>query len=479
VTATSPWPRRTQFFGVGCFVVFVVVQAVAGPILLFQDSRAYQAVAAHGLFSPTLWVGPRAPLFPIAVMVFGAGHWLQLAQGLSAAVAWTALALVAGRLRPPGWSRTVLVLVVLGFASAFPIRLWDRAALSESWSLSLIAVLVTAALLLAERVRWSAMVLLIAAGALAAGLRDAQLWMAAGCGVACLGFAAVVGRDQGRRVLLLGGCALLAFAALAEVGSAASHRTEANVADVFSIRIFAYPDRVAWFARHGMPEAAAVDRLARGVPPEFGSGPFVDLPSGPRFAPLRHWLAKDATGPYLLFLATHPVYDLTAPLLWPELSYNDAHANPTYYASPLRPLRFPFSTWFWVSPLLVALQLLLAVLLWLDTGAAAWRRRCVAVLGALVVVGAGTFLVAWHGDGQETTRHTVEAATLVRVVAWIAVVDAVDGAIRRRRRRRSEGEQGDAADHDRGGDQPSGSEALVEPPGPDGRAPQHAGLPEG
>jgi hypothetical protein len=40
----------------------------------------------------------------------------------------------------------------------------------------------------------------------------------------------------------------------------------------------------------------------------------------------------------------------------------------------------------------------------------------------LIVIGVLAMLIAWHGDGQEVTRHTVEGFAQVRLGVWILVV---------------------------------------------------------
>ena len=41
------------------------------------------------------------------------------------------------------------------------------------------------------------------------------------------------------------------------------------------------------------------------------------------------------------------------------------------------------------------------------------------MVAVLTLVGVAAMLVAWHGDGQEVTRHTVEGFAQVRLGVWI------------------------------------------------------------
>ena len=89
-------------------------------------------------------------------------------QSLLAVAAWGVLAFTVGRLVPAGWRRVVAVWVVLAFASSTPIALWNRSVLSESLSLSLLALLVAAVIWTARRVTWPRVAAVVLRGA---GLR--------------------------------------------------------------------------------------------------------------------------------------------------------------------------------------------------------------------------------------------------------------------------------------------------------------------
>jgi hypothetical protein len=71
--------------------------------------------------------------------------------------------------------------------------------------------------------------------------------------------------------------------------------------------------------------------------------------------------------------------------------------------------------------------LLVLVGTWLGVHRGRWRTRPWLLGIGLMATGALTALVAWHGDGQETTRHTVEALAQIRLAAWLT---ALVGALR-------------------------------------------------
>jgi hypothetical protein len=213
---------------------------------------------------------------------------------------------------------------------------------------------------------------------------------------------------------------LLVVAGVAESGTLASHRTTGDVAHVFFVRVFPFPSRVAWFARHGMPEQRQIDRLAASTSAAPGVAKVVALTPGDRtFAELEGWLHAHGTSAYLEWMVTHPWSALTEPLRRPERSYNFAHGNLTFYAAP-NDLASPLTPLAW--PPLAALGVLVALAGYLAVRHRTWRHPSWRVLAVVTAVGLPAVFVAWSGDGQEVTRHTVEGFAELRLGIWILVV---------------------------------------------------------
>ena len=158
------------------FAVYLVIQARLGPPLVWNDSAVYAAVARRSLWSRALWAGPRPPLLPLVLKVVGGATALVTTQALVAAVAWGALAWTVGRLTAPGWRRVAATFLVLGFATTMPVAMWNRSELSESLSMSLLALVFAGFIWVARRPTWPR----VAATAVAclgfALTRDAQVW---------------------------------------------------------------------------------------------------------------------------------------------------------------------------------------------------------------------------------------------------------------------------------------------------------------
>lgn len=413
------------------FTVTLLAQATAGPIVLWNDSRAYEAVAAHPLISLAFWAGKEPPLVPLLIKVVGTSTGYQTAQALIAAACWGALAWTVGRLVERGWRRVAATWMVLAFATAFPITLWNRSLLSEALALSTLALVFAAVIWTVRAPTWPRMAATAAACFLFAASRDAQIWTVGFLAVSAAVCAVVRMRkapDWARRVAVLA-LMLALVVGMAEWATVSSHRTASDVEDVLIVRVFPYPSRVAWFAAHGMPEERQVDALARATPTPATAKVVAIPPDDPAFAPLRRWMADEASGTYVFWLATHPWYVISEPLERPEQAYNFAGGSLTFYAASDTPVPSPLTVVVWPPLIGLAAMGVLAVGLAAISGVwREWTWRAVLVLAGL---GIPAMLVAWHGDGQEVTRHTVEGFAELHLGVWILLVV---GLLRLRRR---------------------------------------------
>jgi hypothetical protein len=416
---------------------YVLWQALAGPPIIWGDSTSYVAVSTKPLLSSAFWAGQRPPVLPLVIKFTGSSTGLIVTQTVLAVVAWGFLAWTTGRLVPAGWRRLAATLVILGFASVLPITLWNRSVLSESLSISTLAMLVAAFLWTTRKTTWPRVAVTAAICLLFAVERDAQLWTVGifGLSAGLFGITRIrTDRSTALRAGVLAVC-LLAICGTAEAGTAASGRTNQSLRDVLAVRVFPYPERVAWFAEHGMPDGLAVDRLAAAT-----SAPTPDAvkvvgvpPDDPSFRSLRTWESKHGQATYLWWLVTHPVYVITEPLYRPERAYNFAQGNLSFYAASTGRVDSPLTLVMW--PPFVGFVILSVLALHLGIWHRIWREtiwRSAAVVTGIGVLG---MVVAWHGDGQEVTRHTIEGLVQVRLGVWLLLVI---GALRHTRADRDE-----------------------------------------
>jgi hypothetical protein len=244
-------------------------------------------------------------------------------------------------------------------------------------------------------------------------------------GAVVVGVVLLAGRPHlpGRAAVLAvsaGGLVIVALVTMA----AASHggRYRQPLEHVFVVRVLPYPDRVAWFADHGMPQADQITKLGSPVP-AFPGGPLVkgvpDAAGDPHFAPWHDWVASSGRRTFLLWLATHPGYVVTEPHKSPERAYNNAEGDVDFYrppdfrSVPLIGVLSVRTAW------LVPLGLLLAAAL-------IWRDRLGSPLvvagAALAVTAVPHGVMAWHSDGMEVARHLVVPGMQLRLGVLLLAV---------------------------------------------------------
>jgi hypothetical protein len=409
------------------FTIFTLVQALWVAPVQWTDSAAYAQVAHSPFFSSGFWAGVRPALIPLVMKAVGTGTGFIVAQAIVASIAWGLLALAVTAHVRRGAAQIVGPALVLLFASAEPIALWNNSVLSESMAISSLALVVAALLWLVRDATWFSVGALAVAALLFGEARDTGV-----ATVTVLAFCTMVvyvlhlaKKRADATYWAVTAILLVTVAVVSGAGLVASNRSALNIPDVYYVRILPYPSRVAWFAHHGMPQREAIDQHALVDHLEANSAPTNFLtPATPGFAALSRWIATDGSRTYALWLLTHPFYDLSVPTERPELAYNFAQGDLYFYAANGH-LDAPFSPFVW--PGLIGLAVMALVTAIVSLWSRAWRESSWRILVMLSGVGVLAMLIAWHGDGQETTRHTIEGLVQLRLCLWLALVVAVLG----------------------------------------------------
>jgi hypothetical protein len=421
----SQWGNR-WIFAVPwmAFSFFTLWQGTTGPVLTWQDSLNYESIGSLPLWSGGFWFGGRPPLTPFLWKVTGSPGAFLIGQSVISIVAWGFLAWTVGELFPVGWRRILGFLTVLAFASTTPIELWNRSVLSESLALSGLAVLFAVAIRFAEHPSSRRASAFVAVAFWCALARDTEIVLPLILGV-LLGVFVITHRHHDRiKILIATACALFLIAGFCIATVVESGRETLNTKDNLYVRVFPYPSIVAWFASHGMPEKAKIDRLAQSTPPPkpgTAKTVFPDL-NTPSFARLNTWVSEHGASTYSLWLLSHPLDVLLDPLRSPDRTYNDADGNLYYYAaqnrvtSGLTPVLWP--PWIWLLGLS-------AVTVVVVNEREIRFDRVAQILIVLGLIGIPAMLAAWSGDGQEVTRHTVEGLAQVRLGVLLTLLYVV------------------------------------------------------
>lgn len=401
----------------GCMVRWWVRAGVTAR--WWRDSAEYLTVSRASLFSTRRWAGSRPVLLPSLISVvsqrLGA---LVAAQVLIGALCWAVLTVAVAWSLPPGWRRRVGAGAMVALSVTGPVVMWDAQVLTESLAWSTLA-LVTAALIWAARSfdRRSAAAL-VGATALLLAARDSNV-IPVLLGAAAWAGWAVLRRPPVRRLVLVS-AGVLAVLSIGVVATA-NHgdRQRQPTEHLYAARVIPYPDRLAWFEAHGMPEGDLLRRLPSSGKP--GQARWTPIPHGIQFSPWRRWVNIHGRTAFARYVITHPAYLVSEPLQRPEHTFDSGRGIDSYRPHGLRSV--PFVTGLlWPS---VAVTVVLA------TGAVAavrWRkvgRSPLVMAGLVLVVTAGPHaLVVWHSDGMESARHLLIPSAQLRIGALLLLLAA-------------------------------------------------------
>ena len=233
------------------------------------------------------------------------------------------------------------------------------------------------------------------------------------------------------RPLAVLGAGALVLGLLASWTSSHGQRHAFPMRNVYEVRVLPYPDRVAWFAEHGMPKtevfvgpAARVPYQEPGMPPVMYVGD-----DDAELASWLDWVESDGRSAFARYVLTHPPYLVTEPLRSPERTFNNARGDREFYAA-LDQRQVPLVDRVLALP--TAVVLLVAALL---VGWAFGRRRLTPLLvagGVTALLSVPHGLTAWHGDGMETARHLVVPALQLHLGVLLMAVGTAWGAPERR-----------------------------------------------
>lgn len=403
----------------------------------WNDTASYQRVADAGWWSRARWAGERPPLLPLLLtLTNGSERVTVCVQTIVAIACWLFLAWVVATLCSSTWDGRRLLGggVVLALAISPPVLQWDGAVLSESLALSATALLVACGLRFVQQQNLTRAIAVAAAAIMWGACRDTHLWLLGTVGAGMLVAIVVVAvrHRQVRGVVVLGVAGVLVVGAV--VGTAAAEhggRDEFPLSNVMAVRILPYPDRIDWFADHGMPQADALRTLARTphLVPETGvSVVFVDGPNS-YWDRYESWLEGRGRRVYVEWLATHPGYVVAEPFRSPERVFNNGPGDWEFYR-PREARVLPGSQLFnsgllfppWWFTLLAAGAATVVVA---RTGLRGMKSEWWFAV-AVAALSAPHALLAWHGDGMEAARHALVACVQLRigVVLMIAVAIA-------------------------------------------------------
>ena len=387
------------------------------------DTTAYIRISKEPILAEKFLAASRPPVFPLLLKLLGRDEERVVwAQGVLSVISWSVLAAAVAsslqasvlRLAAFGW---MLLLSLYRYITG-----WDSVLLTESLSLSFMALFLVGWLWLARGWRGYKALFLLLISALWCLSRDTNAWVI--LLVAGLLLVLVLLRWIDRRYLVVSGIFAILFF-LSNLSADIGGRWVFPFQNVLGQRILPNPQAVEFFANCGMPITPALLELSG----EFASGQERAFYDDPALAGYRNWLHEYGKACYVRWLLAHPLESIRAPFAEFNTLINLEDVQPFLFSrrfSPILPARLEailYPRWY-----LLPLYALLLVLAMVALFTRAWARNPAwgLVIGVIVLVFPHYF-ITWHGDIMGIYRHVLAVSIQFYLGLWLLVWVGLDG----------------------------------------------------
>lgn len=386
------------------------------------DTPAYVRISKEPIFSEKFLSGARPLVFPLALKLLGGNaERVVWAQGIFSIVSWSVLAVSLGL------SLQVSFMQFAGFGLALLLSLyryvsgWDSVLLTESLSLSLMALFLAGWLWIARGWSWQKAGLLLLTAFLWAFCRDTNAWVLLMIAVFLVLLVSL--RFAATNYLLLSFGFVVIFL-LSNLSADIGERWVFPFQNVVGRRILPNALAVDYFVECGMPVSPALLQLTG----EFANGVDRAFYEDPALAEYRQWAYGSGKSCYMKWLLSSPLESIRAPLREFDTLISLENIQPFLFSksfSPILPSR--------LEALLYPRQglLILFAVTWGIILVGIWRRVWVHRSAWWVAIGMSIlvfphYFITWHGDIMGIYRHVVGVSIQFYLAFWLLAMFSLD-----------------------------------------------------
>ena len=417
------------------------------------DSYSYARVAENSIFSSAFWSGERPFTLPLLFKLFNidtatlndpafivsvrAKQFTQF-QALLSLTSFTLLGMCATTFLRRQPLKALILTLSVAFAMTIDVAQWNRMLLSESTSLSLSALMLSAWLLSIHAfknwktrqpfIRRIAPAAIISTTILFSFTRDVNAYfvgMIAAILLLSLLLPAVRKHPAAKMVFIIG--LSTALTAAAQITSMDRNERWLNpLSNVISKRILTSESARDFFIAHGAPlDEIPAERLPADCIEDCGSMHRF-LRVDPYGQILLDWYRAEGKAVYLRYLLHDPIRTLSQPLrhLASMLSPDSTEYRLRVYPDPawigvVRQILLPRSTALilaWSAALLLATAWLLI----------RGGNEHLLIPSIVILISFGLMFIVWHGDGIELERHATQISLQLKASIWQASIFLID-----------------------------------------------------
>jgi hypothetical protein len=389
------------------------------------DTTSYVRISKQAIFGREFLAGSRPPVFPLLLKLFGNDEeTVAWAQGIISIASWGILAVaVAYSLHASFLKPAAFGMILLLSLDRYIIG-WDSVLLTESLSLSLMALFIAGWSWLIKGWSWGKVIFLLLVALFWTFSRDTNAWVILMIALFLLLLLAL--RVIDRKYLILAAAFVVMFF-LSNLSADLGDRWVFPFQNVLGRRILPDARATEFFAGCGMPVSPALMQLAG----EYANSSDRAFYENPALEDYRLWLGQAGKACYMKWLLSDPLESIKAPLTEFNALIGMQNLQSFLFSrsfTPVLPGR--------LEALLFPRQSLLPLfaLMWAAVLIATLNRAWTQNKTWWVAIGMSILLfphyfITWHGDVMGIYRHVVSASIQFYLGMWILALLVLDGLL--------------------------------------------------
>lgn len=389
------------------------------------DTTSYVRISKEAIFGREFLAGSRPPVFPLLLKLFGNDEGtVAWAQGILSIFSWGILAVAvaysvhASFLKPAAFG-----LILLLSLDRYIIG-WDSVLLTESLSLSLMALFIAGWSWLIKGWSWGKVICLLVLALLWTFSRDTNAWVMLMIALFLLLLLAL--RVIDRKYFILAAAFVVMFF-LSNLSADLGDRWVFPFQNVLGRRILPVAQATEFFTGCGMPVSPELTQLAG----KYANSSDRAFYENPALEDYRLWLDQAGKACYMKWLLSDPLESIRAPLTEFNALISMQNLQSFLFSrsfSPVLPgrleaLLFPRQS-------LLPLFALMGAAVLIATLNRAWTQNKTwwVAIGMSILLFPHYF-ITWHGDVMGIYRHVVSASVQFYLGMWILALLVLDGVL--------------------------------------------------
>lgn len=401
--------------------VFNLSEAV-NKVKMTADTTSYMRISKETVFDSKFLAAARPFVFPLFLKLSGNDpEKVVWAQGLFSTFSWSVLAVAVAYSLHFSLLRFAGLVLILFLSLYRYIIGWDSVLLTESLSLSLMALFVAGWLWLLADWRWQKALFVLTIGFLWSFCRDTNAWVVLMIAVFLLILVAL--RCIKKNYLLLSAAFIIMFF-LSDRSADLGGRWIFPFQNVLGRRILTDEQAITFFASCGMPVSSDLTGLVG----EFASGLDRAFYNDPALESYRAWLHRFGKTCYIKWLLSDPLESIKRPIAEFNGLMRLENIQPFLFSrrfSPILPARLEGMLYPPQQPWIAFLAACGIILVAAFTRAWTYNRTWwIATL--LVILVFPHYFIVWHGDVMGIFRHVVSVSIQLYLGLWILALLIAD-----------------------------------------------------